>query len=112
MSPRGVGPGRICRRPSSSRSPLSTQTQHDWDGIVEFEPWLEFDNWGDRWLSTSDGEPIDFQIVQPEAQQGVNRILFPGLSHRRGRCRCSYEMTPLRCKRGPAILKYRPRTLE
>jgi alpha-mannosidase len=49
----------------------------DWDGVVEFEPWLEFDNWGDRWLSTSDGEPIDFQIVQPEAQQGVNRILFP-----------------------------------
>jgi alpha-mannosidase len=49
----------------------------DWSGIVEAEPWLEFDVWGDRWLSTPDGEPVDFQLVQPEAQQGVNRLIFP-----------------------------------
>jgi alpha-mannosidase len=49
------------------------------NGIVEFEPWLEFDLWHDRWLSTPDGQPVDFQVVQPEAQQGVNRILFPAI---------------------------------
>ena len=48
-----------------------------WDGLIEFEPWLEFDIWGDRWLSTPDGEPLDYQLVQPEAQQGINRLLFP-----------------------------------
>ena len=48
-----------------------------WSGIVEAEPWLEFDIWDARWLSTPDGQPVDFQQVQPEAQQGVNRVLFP-----------------------------------
>jgi alpha-mannosidase len=51
----------------------------DWVGIVEFEPWLEFDVWSERWLSTTDGEPVDFQRVQPEAQQGINRALFPAI---------------------------------
>ena len=49
----------------------------DWSGIVEAEPWLEFDIWDARWLSTPDGQPVDFQQVQAEAQQGVNRVLFP-----------------------------------
>ena len=51
--------------------------REDWSGIVEAEPWLEFDIWDTRWLSTPDGQPLDFQQVQPEAQQGVNRVLFP-----------------------------------
>lgn len=51
--------------------------REEWDGLVEHEPWLEFDIWRERWLATPDGQPIDHQVVQPEAQQGVNRVLFP-----------------------------------
>lgn len=53
--------------------------REEWEGIIEFEPWLEFDIWRDRWLSTPDGQPVEHQVVQPEAQQGVNRILFPAI---------------------------------
>jgi alpha-mannosidase len=51
--------------------------REDWAGYIAHEPWLEFDVWGDRWLSTPEGEPIDFQLIQPEAQQGINRVVFP-----------------------------------
>ena len=48
-----------------------------WEGIVETEPFLDFDPWGERWLSDPDGAPIDFQLVQPEAPQMVSRVIFP-----------------------------------
>jgi alpha-mannosidase len=48
-----------------------------WDGLVEAEPWLDFDPWGARWLSDRDGNPVPFQQVQPEAQLAVSRITFP-----------------------------------
>lgn len=39
-----------------------------WDGWLEIEPWLEdYSNWDDRWISDLNGTPIDFQLVQPEA---------------------------------------------
>jgi alpha-mannosidase len=49
----------------------------DWEGVVEAEPSLYFDRWGDRWLSEVDGEPIDHQLVQPEAHIITNRVIFP-----------------------------------
>jgi alpha-mannosidase len=48
-----------------------------WRGLVEAEPWLDLDVWGDRWLSDEEGNPIDYQLVQPEAQQIVTRVLLP-----------------------------------
>ena len=51
--------------------------EEPWEGLVEHEPYLDFDAWGERWLSTLDGEPIDFQLVQPEAAAHAERVIFP-----------------------------------
>ncbi len=48
-----------------------------WHGMVEHEPFLDFDAWGERWLSDLEGEPLDFQIIQPEAASHVDRVIFP-----------------------------------
>lgn len=48
-----------------------------WAGLLAAEPFLDFDVWGDRWLSDADGNPLDFQRVQPEAQMGISRVLVP-----------------------------------
>ncbi|MGI8859474.1 MAG: glycoside hydrolase family 38 C-terminal domain-containing protein, partial [Rubrobacteraceae bacterium] len=48
-----------------------------WEGYVEAEPFLSFDAWRDRWLSDLDGNPIDFQMVQPDAAAHVERVVFP-----------------------------------
>jgi len=47
-----------------------------WEGYVEAEPWLDFQPWGDRWLSDPDGRPVDVQRVQPGAP-GATRVVFP-----------------------------------
>jgi alpha-mannosidase len=46
-------------------------------GYVEAEPYLDFDDWRDRWLADENGNPVPFQQVQPEANQLISRILFP-----------------------------------
>ncbi len=48
-----------------------------WTGMVEVEPFLDFDRWGDRWVSDLEGRPIPFQPVQSEARLLVSRILLP-----------------------------------
>ncbi len=58
---------------------------HDWQGYIEAEPFLDFDAWGERWLSTIDGTPIPHQRIQPEATILLaNRILFPATVPARG----------------------------
>lgn len=47
------------------------------EGLLPAEPYLDFDNWRQRWLSDLDGNPVPFQQVQPSAQQLVPAILFP-----------------------------------
>lgn len=49
------------------------------DGFVEAEPFLDHDDWNDRWLSGPDGTPVPFQLIEPEANTGVmiHRVLFP-----------------------------------
>lgn len=49
----------------------------DFRGFVEAEPYLDFDDWGDRWISDAAGEAVAFQQVQPESNQMIPRILFP-----------------------------------
>jgi alpha-mannosidase len=49
----------------------------DWQGVVETEPSLYFDRWGDRWLSDVAGAPIEHQLIQPEAHLITNRLVFP-----------------------------------
>jgi alpha-mannosidase len=48
-----------------------------WEGLLEVEPHLDFDQWGARWLSNGANEPLVFQHVSAEALLLVNRIIFP-----------------------------------
>jgi alpha-mannosidase len=44
--------------------------------FVEAEPYLDFDDWGERWISDEDGNPVPLQEVQPGSNQLIPRILF------------------------------------
>jgi alpha-mannosidase len=48
-------------------------------GWVEAEPFLDFDEWGERWLSDVDGTPIPFQTVQADAAALTMRVVFPAV---------------------------------
>ena len=45
-------------------------------GYVEAEPYLDFDNWRDRWIADENGAPVAFQEIQPESNQMIPRVLF------------------------------------
>jgi alpha-mannosidase len=45
-------------------------------GIVEAEPYLDFDDWRQRWLSDEAGDPVPVQEVQPDSSQMIPRIIF------------------------------------
>ena len=47
------------------------------EDLVEHEPYLDFDAWEERWLSGLEGQPVEFQLIQPEAASHVNRVIFP-----------------------------------
>lgn len=36
------------------------------DGLIEHEPFIDFDSWNHRWLADLAGNPIDFQLTQPQ----------------------------------------------
>jgi alpha-mannosidase len=46
-----------------------------WRGFVEAEPYLDFDDWGERWISDESGAPVPLQPVQPGSNQLIPRIL-------------------------------------
>ena len=48
-----------------------------WSGLVEAEPSLDFEPWGERWLSDPAGRRLPCQLVQPEAQALTTRVVFP-----------------------------------
>lgn len=48
-----------------------------WAGMIEAEPWLDWELWGQRWLSDVNGEPLEYQRVQPETHINKTRILVP-----------------------------------
>ena len=56
---------------------LYNPTPVPWLGVVEAEPFLDFDSWGDRWISDLAGRPVPFQKVRPEAGLLASRIVFP-----------------------------------
>lgn len=48
-----------------------------WDDWMEHEPFLDFDSWGDRWISDLKGNPVPFQRIQPDGNICfLHRILF------------------------------------
>lgn len=56
-------------------------TDHDFNGWLQAEPFLDFDDWGERWISDLDGNPVPFQLVAPEANMGsmVYGVVWPAM---------------------------------
>ena len=50
--------------------------ERPFSGFVEAEPYLDFDDWGTRWISDEAGTAVPFQQLQPESNQLIPRILF------------------------------------
>ena len=56
---------------------LFNASDETWSGTIEHEPFLDFDFWGDRWISDETGNAIPFQRVQPDANIVLsNRVIF------------------------------------
>ena len=56
---------------------LFNSSDEVWRGTVEHEPFLDFDFWGNRWISDEQGNPVTFQRVQPDANIMLsNRVIF------------------------------------
>ena len=64
---------------NAQRLVLLNGSAHDFDGLVECEPFIDFDDWGDRWFADENGNAIPFQLVTPEANAGAmtHRVVFP-----------------------------------
>ena len=62
---------------NSQQIALFNANASEWSGAVEHEPFLDFDPWGERWLSDENGKAIPFQSIQPAANiMLANRVLF------------------------------------
>jgi alpha-mannosidase len=70
---------RAVRRMPNPRDPqflLMNFNDADWDGILEAQPWTDFETIPRRLLD-EDGHPIPFQSIQTEAtMRGIQRIAF------------------------------------
>lgn len=44
---------------------------YDFDGHIEFEPFIDFDDWADRWFADENGEPIPYQLITSEPNTGA-----------------------------------------
>lgn len=58
---------------------LLNGSAHDFDGLIECEPFIDFDDWGNRFFADEEGSPIPFQLVTPEANAGAmtHRVVLP-----------------------------------
>jgi alpha-mannosidase len=57
------------------------------EGCVECEPFIDFDDWNDRWLADETGAPVPFQLICPEANTGpmIHRIVLQATIPPQGR---------------------------
>jgi alpha-mannosidase len=51
----------------------------DFDGHVEFEPFIDFDDWDGRWFADEQGDPVPFQLIASEPNTGamIHRAVIP-----------------------------------
>lgn len=64
---------------NAQRLVLLNGSAHEFNGMVECEPFIDFDDWGDRWFADESGQAIPFQLITPEANAGAmtHRVVFP-----------------------------------
>jgi alpha-mannosidase len=78
---------RISRRYARKTLPCENEQRlvflnasvHEFDGFMECEPFIDFDDWGDRWFADENGEPVPFQLIASEPSMGamVHRVVLP-----------------------------------
>jgi len=78
---------RISRRHARTSLPCANEQRlvflnastHKFDGSIECEPFIDFDDWGDRWFADENGEPVPFQLIASEPSMGamVHRAVLP-----------------------------------
>ena len=78
---------RITRRHARAHLPGENEQRlvvlngsaHAFDGHVECEPFIDFDDWGSRWFADEDGKAIPYQLITPEANTGsmTQRAVIP-----------------------------------
>jgi|694.fasta_scaffold23905_4 alpha-mannosidase len=64
---------------NAQRLVLLNGSAHDFQGHIECEPFIDFDDWRDRWFADENGQPIPFQLVtsEPNAGSMVHRVVLP-----------------------------------
>jgi alpha-mannosidase len=64
---------------NTQRLVLLNGSAHDFDGFIECEPFIDFDDWGGRWFADENGNSLPFQLITPEANMGAmtHRVVLP-----------------------------------
>lgn len=64
---------------NTQRLVLLNASAHEFDGVVECEPFIDFDDWGRRGFTDENGKPLPFQLITPEANAGAmtHRVVLP-----------------------------------
>jgi alpha-mannosidase len=90
---------------NEQRLVLLNGSAHDFDGMVECEPFIDFDDWGNRWFSDENGDAIPFQLVTPEANAGAmtHRVVLPAVIPAKGQRVFKLLDAPLGPVASPAI---------
>lgn len=66
---------------------LLNGSAHDFCGYIECEPFIDFDDWRDRWFADETGQALPFQLITPEPNAGamMHRVVIPISIPTRGR---------------------------
>ncbi len=66
---------------------LMNGSAHEFDGHIECEPFIDFDDWRDRWFADEAGAAVPFQLITAEPNAGamVHRAVLPIRIPARGR---------------------------
>ncbi|MFK7851894.1 MAG: glycoside hydrolase family 38 C-terminal domain-containing protein [Akkermansiaceae bacterium] len=58
---------------------LLNASEHDFEGHVEFEPFIDFDDWRERAFADEEGRAMPFQLITSEPNAGamIHRTVFP-----------------------------------
>ncbi|MBK1825875.1 glycoside hydrolase family 38 C-terminal domain-containing protein [Haloferula rosea] len=78
---------RISRRHARANLPcedvqrlvILNGSDHSFDGHVECEPFIDFDDWGTRWFADEEGNPVPYQLITSEPNTGpmMHRAVLP-----------------------------------
>lgn len=70
---------RRLARTNEQRIVMLNANADAFEGAVECEPFIDFDDWNGRWFADERGEAVPFQLVESEANMGmmIPRVVLP-----------------------------------